>query len=188
MNAATRVFYALSRNGLAPAAARPHALEVQDAARRDHLDDDLRDRCSSLLIGWKWGALVGFALIATLAVPLVILVYMMICVGCMRMYTTKMRSQFNPFLHIVLPIAGIVLFFFPLYYQFYKAPPTKPILYANWIAIAWTVAGIILTVLVVQFRPQHARGRRPRLRRGRDRRTATRRPRLRADGMMVAWR
>ena len=153
VNAATRVFYALSRNKLAPAPLgrthskfkTPHVAIIWMTIFAIAL---------SLLIGWKWGALVGFALIATLAVPLVILVYMMICVGCMRMYTTTMRSQFNPFLHLVLPIAGIILFFFPLYYQFYKAPPTKPILYANWIAIAWTVAGIVLTVLVVQFRPR----------------------------------
>ena len=26
-----------------------------------------------------------------------------------------------------------MLFFFPLYYQFYKVPPTYPIKYANWV-------------------------------------------------------
>ena len=108
----------------------------------------------SLLIGWKWGALVGFSLIAELAVPLVILVYMMVCLGCMRMYLTKERAKFNPFIHVVLPIAGIVLFFFPLYYQFYKTPPTKPILYANWIAYAWVGIGVVLTLVVVFFAPK----------------------------------
>ena len=34
-----------------------------------------------------------------------------------------------------------MLFFFPLYYQFYKVPPTYPVGYANWVAIAWTVLG-----------------------------------------------
>ena len=37
----------------------------------------------------------------------------------------------------MLPIGGIVLFFFPLYYQFVKCPPTYPIKYANWVAIGW---------------------------------------------------
>ncbi len=32
----------------------------------------------------------------------------------------KRRAEFNPLLHLVLPIGGIVLFFFPLYYQYYK--------------------------------------------------------------------
>ena len=32
-----------------------------------------------------------------------------------------------------------MLFFFPLYYQFYKVPPPYPFKYANWVAIAYTV-------------------------------------------------
>jgi hypothetical protein len=57
------------------------------------------------------------------------------------------------FLHLILPIGGIVLFFFPLYYQFYKVIPDYPIRYANWIAIAWTVLGILVTVWLVKWRP-----------------------------------
>jgi hypothetical protein len=34
-------------------------------------------------------------------------------------------------------LAGAVLFFFPLYYQYHKFPPTYPIKYANWIALDW---------------------------------------------------
>ena len=46
----------------------------------------------------------------------------------------------------MLPVGGIVLFFFPLYYQYYKTPPTYPIKYANWVALAWTILGILLTI------------------------------------------
>ena len=52
VNAATRVFYSLARNGLAPRAARAHAPRVQDAERGDHLDVGLRVRA---------GAFVGLA-------------------------------------------------------------------------------------------------------------------------------
>jgi hypothetical protein len=45
-----------------------------------------------------------------------------------------------------MPIAGIVLFFFPLYYQFVKAPPDYPVKDGNWIALGWTVIGIALTL------------------------------------------
>ena len=72
----------------------------------------------------------------------------------MVMYLTKERAQFNFFLHLLAPLAGIVLFFFPLYYQFYKTPPTKPILYANWVCYAWVGAGIVVTLYVVFFRPE----------------------------------
>ena len=63
----------------------------------------------------------------------------------------------NPLLHVVLPIAGIVLFFFPLYYQFYKAPPDYPVKAANWVALAWTVVGIVLAIWLVRNRPERLR-------------------------------
>ena len=95
----------------------------------------------------------GFGVIATLAVPLVVLVYMLASVGCIVYYLTVRRSDFNPLLHLVLPIGGIVLFFFPLYYQFYKVPPPYPFKYANWVAIGYLIAGIIVTILVTTMRP-----------------------------------
>ena len=156
VNAATRVFYALARNGLAP---RPLA-RTHPRFKTPYVAIVWMSGFAlvlSLLIGWKWGALTGFALIATLAVPLVILVYMLICAGCMMLFLRERRSEFNPLLHLVMPIGGIVLFFFPLYYQFYKVPPTYPIKYANWVAVAWTALGIVVTLAVVLFRPDRLR-------------------------------
>jgi hypothetical protein len=57
----------------------------------------------------------------------------------------------------VLPVAGIVLFFFPLYYQFYKAPPDYPVKAANWVALAWTVLGLAVTAWLARSRPQKLR-------------------------------
>ena len=126
VNAATRVFYALARNGLAPRPlARTHPefktpnvaiiwltifalvlgaavrLEVGAADRlRDDRDDGGADRDRRLHAGR------GRAASATTS--------------------ARVASQFNPLLHLILPIGGIVLFFFPLYYQFYKVPPDLP--------------------------------------------------------------
>jgi amino acid transporter len=142
VNAATRVFYALARNGLAPHPLgrthpefkTPHVAIVWMSAFALVL---------ALVTGAIWDPLTAFSLLATLAVPVVIVVYMVVSVGCVRHYWG--RPEFNPFIHLVLPVAGIVLFFLPLYYQFYKQPPTYPIKAANWIAIAWVVIGIGLT-------------------------------------------
>ena len=106
-----------------------------------------------IAFGWKWGALTGFAMIATMAVPVVVVVYMLVAAGCIKYYLGPGREHFNWFLHLVMPIAGMVLFFFPLYYQFYKYPPTYPVKYANWVAIGWLVLGIILTIWLVVARP-----------------------------------
>ncbi|HZD87009.1 MAG TPA: APC family permease [Gaiellaceae bacterium] len=156
VNAATRVFYALARNGLAP---RPlgHTHKRFKTPNVAIIWMSVFALVLSLLFGWKWGALVGFSLVATMAVPVVIIIYMLVSVGCVWYYTRVARSEFNPLLHLVLPIGGIVLFFFPLYYQFYKEPPSYPIKYANWVAIAWTVLGIALTALLSVTRPDKLR-------------------------------
>ncbi len=156
VNAATRVFYALSRNGLAPGPLgrthprfrTPHIAIIWMSAFALVL---------SLLIGWKWNPGTGFGIIATAAVPLVIVVYMLVCAGCLWHYWSKQRSAFNPLVHVLLPIGGIVLFFFPLYYQYYKVPPPYPFKYANWVAIAWAGLGLVLTFVVVRFAPERLR-------------------------------
>ena len=152
VNAATRVFYALSRNRLAPR-----------ALGRTHPDFktpyiaivwmSIFAFVLSIILGWKWGPLTGFALIATLAVIVVVVVYILICLGCMWHYWTKRRDEFNWFLHFVLPGAGAILFFFPLYYQYVKFPPTYPIKYANWFALGWIGVGIVLTLWLMARYP-----------------------------------
>jgi amino acid transporter len=153
VNAATRVFYSLARNGLAPRAlGRTHP-----EFKTPHIAVLWMSGFAlvvALFFGWRWGPLTGFSMIATMAVPVVILVYMIVSVGCIVHYTRARRSELNPLLHVILPIGGIVLFFFPLYYQFYKAPPTYPVKAANWVALAWTVVGIVLTIWLSTSRPE----------------------------------
>ena len=156
VNAATRVFYSLARNGLAP---RPLA-HTHPRFKTPHVAIiwmSIIALVISISFGWKWGPLTGFAMIATIAVPVVILVYMLVSVGCIVHYLGPRRQEFNVLLHAILPIGGIVLFFFPLYYQFYKFPPTYPVKYANWVAIAWTVLGLVLTVFLVVWRSDRLR-------------------------------
>src|SRR5919197_341194 len=126
VNAATRVFYALARNRLAP---RPLG--------RTHP----RFKTPHVAIIW----MSAFALVISFAL------------GCIWHYWTKRRAEFNPLLHFVLPAAGAVLFFFPLYYEYVKFPPTYPIKYANWIAIGWVVAGVALTIWLWATAPDRLR-------------------------------
>jgi amino acid transporter len=156
VNAATRVFYSLARNRLAPRALghthpdfkTPHVAIIWMSGFALVL---------SLIIGWKWNPGVGFGVIATAAVPLVILVYMMVSAGCLWHYWSARRGEFNPLIHLVVPITGIVLFFFPLYYQFYKTPPPYPFKNGNWYAIVWTVIGLALTFYVTRFARERLR-------------------------------
>jgi hypothetical protein len=54
----------------------------------------------------------------------------------------------------MMPIAGIAVVFFSLYYQFVKSPPAAPLKYGNWLALAWVVIGTVLTVWVTTARPE----------------------------------
>jgi amino acid transporter len=153
VNAATRVFYSLARNGLAPRQLGHTHKEYKTPTVAIIWMSGFA-LVLSLLVGWKWNPGVGFGIIATVAVPLVILVYMLVCAGCIRWYTTKARAQFNPFLHLVLPVAGIVLFFLPLYFQYVKYPPAYPFKYANWIALGWAGLGIAVTAYIVTAHPE----------------------------------
>ena len=156
VNAATRVFYSLARNGLAPRALgrthpefkTPNVAIIWMSAFAFVL---------ALFFGWRWGPLTGFSMIATMAVPVVILVYMIVSIGCIRHYTGPARDQLKPFIHVVMPIVGMILFFFPLYYQFVKQPPDYPVRAANWVALAWAVAGVALTLWVTRTRPERLR-------------------------------
>jgi len=153
VNAATRVFYALARNGLAP----PQLGRTHPEFKTPNVAIIWMSAFAlalAMVIGVIWGPLTGFAMIATAAVPVVILVYMLVSAGCIRYYLGPGRGSFNPLLHVVLPVGGMVLFFFPLYYQFVKAPPAYPVKAANWVALVWTVGGIALTAWLASKRPE----------------------------------
>src|SRR4051794_23894678 len=156
VNAATRVFYSLARNGLAPRALGHTHPEFRTPTVAIVWMSGFA-LVLALAVGIGWGPLTGFGMIATAAVPVVILVYMIVSVGCIAHYTRERRSELNVLLHVVLPIAGIILFFFPLYYQFYKAPPTYPVKIANWVAAVWTIVGIVLTIWVATRRRDRLR-------------------------------
>src|SRR3954465_1742443 len=151
-NAATRVFYAMARNGIAPRQlARTHP-----QFKTPHVAIIVNTVIAlvlSYLLGWKWGALNGFIMLATAATVVVILVYMLVMLGSIVFYLTEKRAAFNPFLHLIFPIAGIVLFAFPLFYQYHPLPP-YPVRYAAWFAVGWICAGIVIGLVLRQTRPQ----------------------------------
>jgi amino acid transporter len=154
-NAATRVFYAMARNGIAPKAlARTHPkFKTPNVAIIVNTGIAL---VLSFALGWKWGALNGFIMLATAATVVVIIVYMLVMLGSIVFYLTEKRASFHPVLHLLFPLAGIALFAFPLYYQYFPLP-AYPIRYAAWFALGWIGAGLILGLVMLQTRPEALR-------------------------------
>jgi len=151
VNAATRVLYAMARNGAMPEPlARTHR-----EYRTPHIAIVLNvvgGVVIALLLGWKWGPLLAFATIATAITVVVIILYIAVCLGSIVYYLRERRNEFNPFLHLLFPLLGAAAFAFPLYYQF-KDWPDNPLGYGNWIAIGWIIAGIVLTAVLALARP-----------------------------------
>lgn len=151
-NAATRVFYAMARNGIAPRAlARTHP-----TFKTPHVAIILNMVIALVLsfaLGWKYGPLFGFIMLATAATVVVIVVYMLVMAGSIVFYLTEKRALFNPILHLVLPVLGIALFAFPLFYQYHPVP-AAPIKYAAYFALVWIAAGLVLGAVMLRLRPE----------------------------------
>jgi amino acid transporter len=152
-NAATRVFYAMARNGAAP-----HPLaRTHPRFRTPHVAIIVNTVIAvglSFILGWKWGPLNGFYMLAEAATIVVILVYALVMAGCAAYYWRLRR--FNVVLHGLFPLAGIVLFAFPLFYQFHPVP-AAPVNYAVWWAVGWVGLGIVVTAAMWRSRPQALR-------------------------------
>jgi amino acid transporter len=151
VNAASRVLYAMARNG-----AMPRVLaRVHSRHRTPHVAvivNCVGGAAIALLLGWKWGPLNAFATIATAITVVVILIYMAVCVGSIVYYRRERPDEWSPITHGLFPVLGAVIFFFPLYYQ-YTDPPGYPLRWGNWFAIAWIAVGIVLTIWMTRARP-----------------------------------
>src|SRR5205085_2177776 len=148
VNAASRVMYALGRNGVLPGAfAKTHP--VHKTPHVAIIAQTALGLAVSLLLGWKYGNLItAFSIIATAITIVVIVVYITVCFSCIVYYSRPERlGVFHPLLHWIFPLLGAAAFVPPLYYQYFPLP-SYPIRYANWIAIGWLVAGAAVTALV----------------------------------------
>lgn len=151
-NAATRVIFALARNGVLPGAlARTHPVH-----RTPHVATIVVTALGTiiaLLLGWKWDPLTGFVIIATAVTLVVICVYITVCIACAVYYRREKPSEWNPWLHGVFPALGALAFLAPLYYQF-NPLPDYPIRWGSWIAVGWLVAGVGVTAWMYMAKPE----------------------------------
>ena len=153
--AATRVVFAMGRVGALPRIlARTHPTYRTPAAAV--LFQLVFSLLLVLALGLWLGPFPAFEIVGTVLTVLVIVVYMIVCLGSVAYYLQKHRPEFNALLHGVFPIAAALILLAPLYFQFIPTPPS-PIVQANWFAVGWMGAGVILMVVLARFRPQALR-------------------------------
>jgi amino acid transporter len=112
-NAGTRIGYSLGRSGLFP---RPLA-HVHPKFRTPHVALTAQAVVTlAIMLGLGFGLgspITAFAFIGTIITILFVLVYGIVCVACAAYFLTQRREAFNPLLHLVLPVLG-VLFMIPV--------------------------------------------------------------------------
>jgi amino acid transporter len=146
VNAASRVMFALGRNGVLPKAfAKTHP--VHKTPHVAIIAQTILGLAVSLLLGWKYGDLItAFSIIATAVTIVVIVVYVIVCLGTV-VHFSRRHDVWSRWTHWLIPILGAAVFVPPLYYQYFPLPP-YPIRYAVWIALGWLIGGVIVTAFV----------------------------------------
>ncbi len=156
VNAATRVLFALGRNGVLPAG----IAKVHPEHRTPHVATIAvcgGGLVLALVMGAIWDPLTAFVIIATAVTIVVIVMYILTCVACSVYYLRDKRSEFNPLLHLVAPVIGIFAFASALYFQFFTgwfevAIPAYPTRIATWVALGWLGAGVLLAIWMAKYR------------------------------------
>jgi amino acid transporter len=155
---AARVLFSMGRTGSAPAVlgkVHPHHRTPYVAVVT----------CLSIetVIGfltvWKFGADLAYAIVGTGFTVLAIFIYLLACVGCIGYLNGEGREHRNWFLHVVCPVAGILVFLVALYANYFsfdtlfKWTPAYPF---NWPligAIIWLLVGIGITLYMRSAKP-----------------------------------
>jgi amino acid transporter len=108
-NAATRTWYAMGRIRLLPSGLEKVHPQWRSPVTAVWLQFVV-GVVVSLGLGFKYGVLPAFVLVATILTAVIVLIYIAVNVSCIVFYLRERRDEFNVFKHLVVPLVGIVMF------------------------------------------------------------------------------
>ncbi|GLB47569.1 amino acid transporter [Philodulcilactobacillus myokoensis] len=97
-----------------------------------------------LLVGIPFGYETIYSTGSTLGVLGLIIVYMMVCYGNIFFYKNHQNLHFSIVNHLIVPVIGILVLFFPFLSNVYPIPPFPANLYPYMI-ILWVVVGFVIS-------------------------------------------
>jgi len=117
----------------------------------------------SVWLGLQYGPLSAFALVGTIVTAVIIAIYMVVNLACLVFYLREGRAEFNPLLHGLVPILGIVAFL-PAFltavgiqaFDFISALP-YPISLVGPVVGIWYAIGLIYLVVLMRSQPERLR-------------------------------
>ena len=114
----------------------------------------------TLGLGFAYDPVTAFLLVATTIVLVVVLVYILCNLACIGFFTRKRREDLNPFLHIVVPLLGVVAFVPALFTAggikifSFVAPLTSPVSYAGPVVGVWLLLGLLYLAYLATSHPE----------------------------------
>ena len=161
-NATSRTWYAMARIRLLPS---PLA-RVHPRWKSPHVAVVLQFLVSiaaGLGLGFAFDPLPAFGFIATIAVAVVVLIYMLVDLACVVFYLRERRSEFNPIKHFVIPVFGILVFI-PAWLTAVGIPAfdfigrlTYPLSWAGPAAAGGMIIGVIYLIVLHVSNPERIR-------------------------------
>jgi amino acid transporter len=112
-----------------------------------------------LILGFKYDPVTAFVFVATIIVLVIVAVYIVCDVACIGFYLRIRRQDFNPLLHLVIPILGIAAFVPALLAAAgiqafsFIAPLTSPASYSGIIVGVWLLLGLAYLGYLMSRRP-----------------------------------
>jgi amino acid transporter len=113
----------------------------------------------SFLSAWKFTAGFAWAVNGTGFTILAIVIYMLACASCIGYFNGEGREHRNVFLHVVVPVLGVLVFIPALYAQYFSFDTIFKYVVAypfNWAAIGaviWLALGVVLTLYMRSAKP-----------------------------------
>ena len=145
-NAATRVFYAMGRVGVLPKPlGKVHP--VNGTPVNAILLQTAISTATAIGLGIVLGAEENFFFVGIVLTLGLVVVYTMGNIGIFRLYWGKFRSEFNPLVHLVIPVISTAALIWVAYKTVENLHVTDPQEYLDWtpiVTIAWFVIGLAL--------------------------------------------
>jgi amino acid transporter len=163
-NATTRTWFAMGRIHLLPSA----FARVHPTRRSPYVAVTVQlivGLVVSLWLGNQFTPIDAFALVATIATTVVVLIYILVNLACIFFYLRERRAELNPLLHIVIPVLGI-LAFVPAWFTAlgvgkglfsWVSPLPYPLNRAGLVVAIWFAIGIVFLVYLQARHPERIR-------------------------------
>ncbi len=161
-NAATRTWFAMGRIRLLPTALENVHPQWKSPVTAVWLQFVV-GVVVSLGLGFKYGVLPAFVLIATILTAVIVLIYIAVNVSCIAFYLRERREEFSAFKHLIVPLVGICMFI-PAWLTAVGIPAFKfiakleyPLSLAGPVVAGWYLIGLVYMFYLMSRAPDRIR-------------------------------